>query len=331
MEIKMPPTALVAPEDFAPVVSTPLQWSGYFDRYYNQGTREIYLRDIKEFFGGELPVTSEEFLKKAHPEEVLLWRNEMSLFGLKAVTINRKLSALRTFFDYALAAGVINRNPAHTKLVAPLKAAKWEPDISLGIDDVKAMLTCCYEDKQSVRGFRDRAIISLGFTSILRRSEIVGLSWPDIVRGGKDRYILKLREAKGGEGETVPLDAMTKKLIEEYLVCFGSPQAIREDQKGLPIFISLSRRTYGKRLNANSVGKIVKRRAAQAGLPAYAVHPHLLRHAGITYLLENGEDLAKVQLFARHKDPKTTMVYNDAIQKFQNSAADKLSRGLFDI
>jgi site-specific recombinase XerD len=307
------------------------EWSGYFERYLNPGTRAIYARDIKDFFGGAIPADTQEFIARATTQNVLQWRNQQSVLGLKAVTINRKLSALRTFFEYAVAVGLLPRNPAHPKIVAPLKTAKWEPEISLSIEDIKAMLACCFEDKQKVRGMRDRAIIALGFTSILRRSEIVGLSWPDIVHGGSGRYMLKLRRAKGGEGETVPINRMTKKMIEEYLSCFGTPEAIREDKDGLPIFISLSPRTYGKRLNDNSVGKIVKRRAKQAGLPEHAVHAHLLRHAGVTHLLDLGEDLAKVQVFARHKNPQTTMVYNRVIEKFKNSAADRLADEMFGV
>ena len=325
----MSTTGIVVHQNNVVTLDNNTNWAGYFDRYLNPRTRAIYARDLKEFFGGEIPRSSPEFIAKASTEYVLKWRINQSARGLKAVTVNRKLSAIRTFFDYAVATGLLNRNPAHPKLVAPLKAAKWEPEINLSIDDVKAMLSCCYNDKQKIRGLRDRAIIALGFTSILRRSEIVGLSWPDIAAAQKGKYMLKLRHAKGGEGETVPLNAITKQMVEEYLLAFGTPERIMEDKEGLPVFVSLSQRSYGKRLNGNTVGKIVKRRATQAGLPAHAIHAHSLRHAGVTQLLEGGEDLAKVQVFARHKNPQTTMMYNQAIEKFKNSAADRLARDIW--
>lgn len=326
-------TEIIIPSQSLDMVagSETVKYGAYFDRYLNPRTRKIYLNDVVSFFDGEIPTTVIELRERATTDAVLRWRTTLYQEGNKAVTVNRKLSAVRTFFDYAVAIGWLYRNPAHAKLVAPLKVADWEPEISLSLKDVKAMLERCYQDVQRKRGMRDRAIIALGFTSILRRSEIIGLSWSDIVSVGRGQYMLRLRHAKGGDGETVPLNAMTKQLIEEYLVELGSPEQLKEDINGMPIFVSLSKRTFGRRLNDNTIGKIIKRRAGQAGLPSEMIHAHLLRHAGVTHLLENGEDLAKVQVFARHKNPQTTMVYNRAIEKFRHSAADRLARDVFGV
>lgn len=171
---------------------------------------------------------------------------------------------------------------------------------------------------------RDEALIRLALSLGLRRSELVRLNVEDVV----DR---------GGKGMTVAVRGKGKANKKPLQVPFNAAVALRrwlelrerfasEDDRGPhPLFIRLTpascARRAAHRLSDEGVAHILERLGMLGGIDG-KIRAHGLRHRAITSLLESGAPLADVVAFARHADPKTTMLYWDS----QREAAEKAAQ-----
>lgn len=297
-------------------------------------TRDGYAFDIQSFYDWNLPDDLEFFRDRSSCEAVQMWVNQLIMpvdeggQGLAATSAKRKLSAIRHFFEYCVVKGLLDRNPAHKMLVSPPAAPPWEPNLGLTTAQVRAMAEVCRQDKDRIKGLRDLAILSIGFTCCLRVSEISGTSVHDIRRDRED-VLLHILKAKGGFNQKVQMPTSTKQRIEDYILALGGFGVLRPDKgiKGedrFPVFVSLSNRSKFHRLSESGICKIIERRGLEAGVLNINIHSHLLRHSGITHLFELGWDIRRIQMHARHKDPKTTQIYHDIWFQRKHSAAEAL-------
>ena len=205
-------------------------------------------------------------------------------------SLQRALSAIRTFFDYQLREGALERNPAAG--VAAPKAPRKLPKV-LDPDRVSALLEIDARDPLAVR---DRAILELMYSSGLRLSEVVGL---DVARVELVEGLVDVT-GKGSKQRRVPVGGHACRAICEWLKARG--RLARRDEAALFV----SRR--GRRLSPRSVeARLAKwAREQDLGMP---VHPHMLRHSFASHLLESSGDLRAVQELLGHADISTTQVY----------------------
>jgi len=297
-------------------------------------TQEAYRRDILDFFRENIPADVESFRLRVSFSAVQEWVDHMNKstgdggFGLEATTIFRKVAALRGYLDLCVEDAILLINPCRSRrLVLPLPE-EWEPSLGLTTLQLRAMGDVCRNDPRELIGLRDSAILSLGFSGCLRVSEIAQASYHDFVREG-DQTIYKIPETKGGRNQKVPIGQEAKLRIEEWMTALGGvsrviPDAGRTNSLRYPLFVSLSKRSMYQRISISAIAKMIKKRGADAGISNIAVHSHLLRHSGITHLIETGWSLTKVQRHARHKDPKTTQKYIDLWELNGRSPADDL-------
>ena len=222
--------------------------------------------------------------------------------GLAAASVARQLSSWRGFYVFACRRLGYIRNPCTG--LRPPKAAKALPDILS--PDACAQLLGGRADYDDALAARDRAMFELFYSSGLRLSELTGLDLDDVnLQSGEAQVTGKGRKTRIVPVGRQALDAVTAWLPQRLALMSrrdGIPGEARDDSAAL--FIS----QRGSRLTPRSVQLRLDRWARQAGLGQH-VHPHMLRHAFATHVLQSSGDLRAVQEMLGHASISTTQVY----------------------
>jgi integrase/recombinase XerC len=210
--------------------------------------------------------------------------------GLAPRTIQRQLSATRSFFRYLLREGLVRANPADG-ITAP-KVNKRLPG-TLDVDTMAALLSIP-GDEPLVR--RDRAMLELLYSSGLRLAELIGLDIGSVA--GADATVRVL--GKGAKERIVPVGRAALRALEGWMAVRGSMAPAGERA------LFVTRR--GNRLSPRTVQARVKYWARRQGIDS-RVYPHLFRHSFATHVLESSRDLRGVQELLGHADIATTQIY----------------------
>jgi integrase/recombinase XerC len=216
--------------------------------------------------------------------------------GLDPRSVQRRLSSLRTFFNFLLREQRLKRNPALD--VAAPKAARRLPE-ALDVDRMARLLggpAPAVGPPTDALDCRDRAMMELFYSSGLRLAELVGLDLPDLDL--KDRTVRVT--GKGGKTRIVPVGAKAVDSCQAWL----ARRAALANREVVAVFIGRN----GQRIGTRAVQLRVSRWARLRGLDVH-VHPHLFRHSFATHLLESSHDLRGVQEMLGHANLSTTQVY----------------------
>jgi integrase/recombinase XerC len=227
--------------------------------------------------------------------------------GIAPRSIQRRLSAVRTFYEYLMREGHAKNNPA-LEVRAP-KSKKRLP-ATLDTDQMARLLDFRADDSLSAR---DKAMMELFYSSGLRLSELVGLELTAVDL--KDRTVRVL--GKGSKTRIVPIgrhaiEALKRWFAERTALIRQKPTAASAN--GSAVFVGKS----GRPLSVRAVQLRVGMWARRQGLSMH-VHPHMFRHSFATHLLESSGDLRGVQELLGHADISTTQVYTHL--DFQRLAA----------
>ena len=225
------------------------------------------------------------------------WRHRNSVGGR---SIQRGLSALRTFFDFCVREAVMTGNPA--RAVSAPKASRRLPN-ALDADRTGVLVELDGEDQLSLR---DRAMLELTYSSGLRLAELCALAVADVDLEGALVKVL----GKGRKVRVVPVGRHAREAIRAWLAARAELAGPGESA------LFVSRR--GHRISARAVQARFAKRALESGIGVH-VHPHMLRHSFATHLLESSGDLRAVQELLGHADIGTTQVYTHL--DFQHLAA----------
>jgi integrase/recombinase XerD len=263
-----------------------------FERGLSDQTVVAYLRDLGRWIA---------FLQRAdvsRPEEVDVavlraWVYELKDQGLAPSSIRRARSAVRTYFGFLLAEGVIETDPTD-RLDAP-RAVRRLPEF-LSREEVERLLEA--PDPSRALYWRDRAILEFLYATGVRVSELVGLplSNLDLDEG------FALVFGKGSKERLVPVGGPALRAVRRYLQDVR-PELDTGSGKG-HVFLN----ARGRPLRRESVWSLVRESARRAGIRK-TVSPHTLRHTFATHLVEGGADLAAVQELLGHADISTTQIY----------------------
>ena len=221
--------------------------------------------------------------------------------GLSKPSVARALAALRSLYRWLAREGIVDQNPA--KLVSTPRLPKKLPRVPT-IEELNGLMEGEMPEAASFPE-RDRVIFELLYGCGIRNSELVGIDLTDI-RWSNEAILVR---GKGKKERYVPLGEHAALAIRAYL-------PLREGvltglKKTVPALL-VSRR--GTRLTTRSVGRIVKQIAVAKGLPS-DVHPHTLRHAFGTHMLEEGADLRAIQELLGHERLSTTQRYTQLTVK----------------
>jgi integrase/recombinase XerC len=225
--------------------------------------------------------------------------------GLTKASVARHLAALRSLYRWLAQEGRVKQNPA--ALVSTPKLPKILPRVPT-MEEINNLLD---DELPESAAFpeRDRIIMELLYGSGLRNSELVGIDLDHIrwSNGKHDGTILV--HGKGSKQRLTPMGETAAAAIHAYL---PARQKLLSEKKKTSTALLLNLR--GTRLTTRSVGRVVKRIAVSSGLPA-EVHPHTLRHAFGTHLLEEGADLRAIQELLGHERLSTTQRYTQLSTK----------------
>jgi len=207
--------------------------------------------------------------------------------GLAAKSLQRRLSACRSFYAWLLKNNAIDTSPA-AGLRAP-KAPRKLPQV-LDADEAVQLVEL---PTDAPLGLRDRALLELFYSSGLRLSELCALRWRDLDMASG----LVLVHGKGNRERSVPVGTHALKALQDW----------RRDSAGSgdkPVFPGRA----GGPLSQRAVQIRIKQLAQRQGL-FKNVHPHMLRHSFASHILESSGDLRGVQELLGHSDIATTQIY----------------------
>ncbi|MDF3021912.1 MAG: tyrosine recombinase XerC [Steroidobacteraceae bacterium] len=259
------------------------------ERRLSPHTASNYARDLRALaeFAERGSLTSWKTLDSQH---VRVFAAKSHAGGLNPRSVQRRLSAVRGFFNYLLRERVVTSNPA-VDVRAP-KAAKRLPG-TLDADQINQLLDIPPENALAVR---DRAIMELFYSSGLRLDELVSLDLGQLDLADRTVRVL----GKGRKQRIVPVGRKADEALRAWLKERGGLASHGETA----LFLGKN----GSRLKHRAVQLRIAYWARRKGLPAH-VHPHLFRHSFATHLLESSKDLRGVQELLGHADISTTQIY----------------------
>lgn len=215
--------------------------------------------------------------------------------GLSKSSVARSLAAVRSLYRWLAREGVVEQNPA--KLVATPKLPKKLPRVPT-IEEINSVLDGAMPE-QAAFPERDRLLFELLYGCGIRNSELTGINLDDI-RLSAEAILIR---GKGKKERYVPFGDSAKSALAAYLP--ERQKVIAGSRKNIPALLI---NTRGGRLTTRSVGRIIKKIAVAKGLSP-DVHPHTLRHAFGTHMLEEGADLRAIQELLGHERLSTTQRY----------------------
>jgi len=269
------------------------------ERNVSEHTRMAYIKDVEEYA---------EFLQKNNfidnidgilnvaADTVRAYLGYLFRRKVKKVTVNRKISSLRSFYKFLIRSGKTKNNPAG--MIQSSKTEKYMPNF-LSVDEIFELLQAWNDT--STAGLRNRAMLELFYSSGLRLGELAGLNVMDL---DFDQALVKVR-GKGRKERIVPVGAPARQALQEYL---AKTKEVRkknsEDVFNSPLFLNLR----GARITARSIARIVDEATKKSKI-GRKISPHALRHTFATHLLNAGADLRSIQELLGHESLSTTQKY----------------------
>ncbi|PYX68324.1 MAG: recombinase XerC [Acidobacteria bacterium] len=221
--------------------------------------------------------------------------------GLSKTSVARALAALRSLYRWLAQEGEVDQNPA--KLVATPKLPKKLPRVPT-IEEMNFVLDGNMPETAAFAE-RDRLMLELLYGCGIRNSELTGINLDDI-RLSAEAILIR---GKGKKERYVPFGDSVKTALPAYL---QARQTLLSETRKNSNALLINQR--GGRLTTRSVGRIIKKIAVAKGLSP-DVHPHTLRHAFGTHMLEEGADLRAIQELLGHERLATTQRYTQLSMK----------------
>jgi integrase/recombinase XerC len=227
-------------------------------------------------------------------------------------TVLRRLSALRSFYKFAMREKLVSENP-----MEEIDSPKREKKLPVSIEYAQIQHLFEQPDLSNYLGLRDRAIMELMYSSGLRLSEIVGLNKRDFDSKGLQLSVF----GKGKKQRITPITKNAAEWIQKYL---QHPERMLDlgdhlaEADPVPVFLN----RWGRRISARSVDRNFAIYLKASGL-SERITPHTIRHTIATHWLEHGMDLKTIQLLLGHTSLATTTIYTHVSSKLKREVYDK--------
>ncbi|MFQ9668063.1 tyrosine recombinase XerC [Thomasclavelia spiroformis] len=264
-----------------------------YERNYSNNTIASYRREIIHF----KIYLVQEGIDDYNDVDYLMLRGYLTKLydeNLAKSSINHRLSALRSFFDYLLKEEFIKDNPF--KLIESQKVGQRNPDFLFQEEMID--LLDSIETKDDL-GIRNKAMLELMYASGLRCSEVANLQVSDI----DFNQMVVLVHGKGGKDRYVPFHEYARDWLIKYIDEARNNLMIKNEGHNF-IFVN----KFGNPLTNRGIENIVDRVTFKYDATK-KIHPHTIRHSFATHLLNAGADIRTVQELLGHKNLATTQVY----------------------
>lgn len=266
-------------------------------------TLEAYARDLDAF--AAYLSGRDKALEAAEAKDIQAFMQALSIEGQSSASRARRLSAVRQFYKFLAAEGIVANDPAAGQ-AGPKRERPLPKTLSIAEVDrliAAAKQRCAgLEGRAMFRALRFYCLLEILYATGMRVSELVSLP-RTVLRG--DPRVLTIK-GKGGRERLVPLNPVARQALSTYLAVSG-----RLDNSPW-LFASRSSEGHVTRQGFASELKDV---AGEAGLDPERVSPHVLRHAFASHLLDRGADLRAVQQLLGHADISTTEIYTHVLEE----------------
>lgn len=262
------------------------------ERGLSKHTYSGYKQDLSKFIA--FLALHNKGVTSASVEDGRRFIGEIRSQGLKDSSVARKISSLKSFYNYLTISAIVDSNPMTLlrtpRILRPLPR-------SLSVEEVARLIEA--PDVSGPLGIRDRALWETIYAGGLRVSEALGLEFGDL--DAENGWILV--RGKGSKERWVPIGKSAGEWLSKYLKD-ARPLLI----KGRTIIRKLFLNARGKPLTRQGIWHLLRGYASRL-TPPLNLSPHVLRHCCATHLLEGGADLRTVQEFLGHSDISTTQIY----------------------
>lgn len=272
-----------------------------FEKRYSSHTILAYKTDLNQFFDF-LSITYQfQKLEEIESTHIRSWMVDLITLEVAPRSINRKLSALKSFFKFHLKHRRISKNPMSK--IQPPKSGKRLP-VFVSKEHLKRL----FEDiifPPGFEGARDKLILQMFYATGIRSAELVALNRTDIDFQKQEIKVF----GKGSKERLIPFTHKLSRQIEEYL------QLLDSTFPDLGFFFFVNDK--GKPVNAGFVSRIVKKYLSLV-TTVEKKSPHVLRHSFATHLSDNGADLNAIKELLGHSSLAATQVYtHNSIEKLR--------------
>jgi len=261
------------------------------EKYYSPHTCESYRRDLSQF-GYYLDKQEINSWQAVGDEQVRLYAAHRYRGGRKSRTIQRELSAIRSFFRFLVGEGILKHNPADD-VNAP-RADKPLPK-TCDVDAIDQLLQP--GDGTNHLLLRDLAMFELMYSSGLRLAELVNIDLADINLAQQQVLVT----GKGDKMRYLPIGSKAVSAIQRWL---QRRQLFVRTTRQQALFLSNQGKRISKRNVQDRLNQLARRRTLDQHLT-----PHMLRHSFATHVLESSSDLRAVQEMLGHANIATTQIY----------------------
>ncbi len=268
-----------------------------FEKRYSQHTLISYQTDLEQFFAYLASQFDSPSVPEITPMFIRSWLAEMKEDGMESRSLNRKISALKSFFKYQLKNGVIAQSPM-TTIVSP-KLNKRLP-VFVEEKDIRTLFDYV-EFSDDWKGRTEKLVIQLFYSTGMRLSELIGLKESQLDASLSQIKVL----GKGNKERIIPISQDLVQALQAYI-------------KEKPVTgTKLFQTEKGKPLQPRQVYAFVKQHLATV-TTIQKKSPHILRHSFATHLMNNGADLNAVKELLGHSSLAATQVYtHNTIEKLK--------------
>ncbi|MGM9971288.1 MAG: site-specific tyrosine recombinase/integron integrase [Anaeroplasmataceae bacterium] len=268
------------------------------EKGYSNNTIIAYAKDVDDFRGF---IRSEKLaanlISIRNPRIAKNYHAYLNSTEQKATTVNRKMSSLRTFYDYLLKEHIVSDN-----IFNDIKSDKVPKRLPRVLTDEEIRLMFASLDRKTPLGFRNALILEILYGCGLRVSELCALTIKDIDFNNDSIYI------RSGKGDKDRIALMYPKLKDDlkHYISYERLTLLRVSSNPLERTLFLNKN--GTPLTTRGVRVILNSIISQMG-ETFKITPHMLRHSFATAMLNNGADLKIVQEMLGHESISTTRIY----------------------
>jgi integrase/recombinase XerD len=275
-----------------------------------------YKRDLMDF--KSFLVSSKMTELEIVSENVQDFIQYLAKNALSPRSINRKISTLKSYFEFLISENHTNLNPV---LIIDLPKHQNKLPSYLSVDEISSLISYLGNSKTH-EGIRLKAMVYLLYASGLRVSELINMKLSNILINNDLGEIKKVFTiiGKGNKERAIVINEQTISALSEYLQVRHFFINKQSNKQKIYLFPSYS--SFGHMTRQN-FGLLLKQAAINGGLDPENVSPHILRHSFATHLLEGGADLRVIQELLGHADISTTQIYTHVQTKHLKEILDQ--------
>lgn len=278
---------------------------------YSKNTTTSYLKDLEDFNNFILSEGLAEDLTSAlRPRLARHYLAHLEENNYSKKSIARKISSLRTFYNYLITENIVDTNIFET--IETPKIPKRLPKV-LSDNEINYLFKAI--NQNTVLGARNYLILELLFSCGLRASELTNIELKDLQLTRKQILI----HGKGSKDRYVPIHDNLVELLKDYLTTTRIKLVAKSDNNNEKLLLNYR----GENLTVRGVQKILQKILSDAN-ETYHISPHMLRHSFATTLLNHGADLRVVQELLGHEHLKSTQIYTEVSNKTLKEKYNKL-------